>query len=82
MMNHNLQDIIYPIVRDMEINVKTFFHMIHPLLSMAHKVAISHSSYPTIYLDGIIPNNENYGPLLKELPSRQKIEELNRLYNI
>lgn len=45
-----------------------------------HKVARDSSSFPYIYIFGYIPNNGNFGSLLKELPSRYKIEELNQLY--
>jgi hypothetical protein len=51
-----------------------------PPLYFDHKVAGSSSTYSTIYLDGVIPEDGEFGPLLKRLPSREKIEELARLY--
>lgn len=47
-----------------------------PPVYFDHKVAGYMSTFPGIYLEGRVPDKTNLGPLLKELPSRQKIEEL------
>lgn len=41
-----------------------------------HKVANNFGSFPQIYLDGIIPGGNNFGSLMKEVPSRAMIEKL------
>ena len=55
-----------------------------PLLYLDHKIASQSSTYPQIYRDGNIPvvdsKPRQYGNLLKELPSRYKIEELDNLF--
>lgn len=51
-----------------------------PAVYFDHKVAGAQSTYPTIYLEGRLPDGSQFGPLLKSLPSRYKIEELEQLY--
>lgn len=57
-----------------------------PLFYFDHKIANRHSTYPQIYKDGYIPPNTKYpagalyGKLVKELPSREKIEQLEQLF--
>ena len=46
-----------------------------------HKVAGTMSTFPMIYLDGLIPGKGTFGSLFKVNPSRYKIEELEALYN-
>lgn len=52
-----------------------------PAVYFDHKVASMISTFSTIYLEGRIPEDGNYGPLFKVNPSREKIEELERLYH-
>lgn len=49
-----------------------------PAIYFDHKVAGSMSTFSTIYLEGKYPGGE-YGPLLKALPSREKIHQLEAL---
>lgn len=51
-----------------------------PPVYFDHKVAGSMSTFYTIYLDGTVPDSSPSGHLLRSLPSREKIEELERLY--
>lgn len=51
-----------------------------PPIYFDHKVAGPFSTYSTIYLEGIIPNNKFYGSLFKINPSREKIEQLKKYY--
>ena len=51
-----------------------------PMLYLDNKIASSVSTYPQIYLEGKIPNRDNFGPLLKELPSRYKIDQLDQMF--
>jgi hypothetical protein len=46
-----------------------------------HKVAGEFSTFSSVYLQGKSPNGYSYGSLFKVNPSREKIEELARLYN-
>jgi len=51
------------------------------LIYFDHKVAADSCTIPTVYLEGIIPGKEQrFGTLLKQPPSRYKIEELGILY--
>jgi len=51
-----------------------------PPVYFDHKVAGPMSTFSTIYLEGRIPDDGSYGSLFKVNPSREKIEELERLY--
>lgn len=52
-----------------------------PLVYFDHKVAGVMSTYSTIYLEGRRPGQGNYGSLLKENVTREKINKLGELYN-
>lgn len=64
----------------------TFDDLNNLLIYFDHKIADPHSTYPHIYKEGYIPRNpmypdgEKFGPLVKNLPSRYKIKELEQLY--
>lgn len=67
----NAEDILYQKFGIEKLNM--------PVVYFDHKVATM-STFSTIYLKGRIPNNGVYGSLFKVNPSREKIEELSRLY--
>lgn len=52
-----------------------------PALYFDHKVAGPASTFVRIYLNGRLPDGKSFGSLLKVNPSREKIEELAKLYN-
>lgn len=53
-----------------------------PLVYFDHKVAASISTFRSIYLEGRLPDGRMVGSLFKVDPSREKIEQLSRLYDM
>lgn len=52
-----------------------------PAVYFDHKVAANMSTFSSIYLDGRLPDGRNTGSLFKVDPSREKIIQLETLYN-
>lgn len=52
----------------------------YPALYFDHKIAGSTSTFASIYSNGQLSPDKNFGPLFKTNPSRYKIEQLNSLY--
>lgn len=73
-------EVLGPEIKDQLYNLFGIEWTNAPALYFDHKVAGPQSSYPTIYLEGRLPDGSQFGPLLKSLPSRYKIEELEQLY--
>lgn len=59
---------------------KIFQSSLFPLIYFDHKVAGISSTYPQIYIEGILPNGDKMGTILRNLPSRERILELEALY--
>lgn len=51
-----------------------------PAVYFDHKVAAPESTFSSIYLEGTLPNNMEFGSLFKLNPSREKIMELENLF--